>query len=347
MVVASLATVVVALAVPAHADSTMALSESLFDEGRRLMTAGQYAEACPKLEESYRLDPATGTLLNLATCHEKSGKTATAWAEYREAIAAARRDGRPDRVKFATEHAAALESKLSRLTISVSGDAETPGLEVRLDGKGLGKGSWGVAVPVDPGKHRVSALAPGKKEWGSEVDLGAAADQRQVTVPLLSNDPAAGAGPAANDRQPASSPSGVGPGSTTEPAGGNDADRATSSGTWRRPLGYAVGGLGLVGIGVGVGFAVDRSSKMSDRNAICPSGVHCTADQVSRIRGLEKQARTSGQVATVGFVSGGIALAAGVLLVLTAPSKPVTSAFASIRVSRDAEATWVSAGGAW
>jgi hypothetical protein len=347
MVVASLVTGFVAMAVPARADSTIVLSESLFVEGKRLMAAGQYAEACPKLEESYRLDPATGTLLNLATCHEKAGKIATAWAEYREAIGACRKDGRPDRETFATEHAKALESVLSRLTIVAPDAAQVPGLEVRLDGKALGKGSWGTAIPLDPGEHHVSASAPGKKAWESKVELGASAGQQQVTVPPLSDDRPAQAGPAPNSRSTGDS-SGAGTGLGNH-AGSESTERTTSSATWRRPVGYATGGLGLVLLGVGTAFMVDRNSKLSDRDAICPLGLHCTSDESSRISHLTRQARTSGQVATVGFVSGGVALVGGILLVLTAPSKQVASPSAaiSVRAWRDAHATWVSAGGAW
>ncbi len=198
-----------------------------------------------------------------------------------------------------------------------------------------------MAMPLDPGKHRVSARAPGKKEWISDVELGSAADQRQITVPLLSDATAAGAPPPVN-------PPGAAAG-LTKPAGDQGTERAAGSGTWRRPLGYAVGGLGLVGIGVGVAFAVDRSSKLSDRSAICPGGIHCTVDDASRIDRLTEQARTSGQIATVGFVAGGVALAAGVVLILTAPTKPAASALTSvsIRVSRDTGATWLSAGGEW
>src|SRR6185295_11820463 len=72
-------------------------AEKLFTEARKLLEAGKYAEACQKLADSHQLDPAVGTLLNLAQCYTKLGKTATAWATYQEAAAAAKAAGQPDR----------------------------------------------------------------------------------------------------------------------------------------------------------------------------------------------------------------------------------------------------------
>jgi hypothetical protein len=118
----------VARAAPAEGESDeRALATALFREGRRLMAEGRPAEACPKLEESQRLDPGGGTLLNLALCHELEGRTATSWSEFANALSIARRDHRDDRAAEAQRHMASLEPKLARLRLVVPADARCPG----------------------------------------------------------------------------------------------------------------------------------------------------------------------------------------------------------------------------
>lgn len=173
----------------AQAETKAAVADALYRQARDLMAAGKYDEACPKLAQSQQLDPATGTLLNLAACHEKQGKLATAWLEYSDALVAARRDGREDRVQYARERAAELEPKLSRLTLLLAPNADTPGLTIELDGTSVGLAVFGVPTPVDPGKHSVRASAPGKKPQIFSIEV-AVADQQSLSIPPLEDAPA-------------------------------------------------------------------------------------------------------------------------------------------------------------
>src|SRR5437899_2884511 len=88
------------------------IAEQLFDDGRALLEAKRYPEACAKLAESQRLDPGGGTLLNLGICRELEGKTASAWAVLRDALGQAVSDKRSDREEVARAHLARLEPRL-------------------------------------------------------------------------------------------------------------------------------------------------------------------------------------------------------------------------------------------
>src|SRR5687768_2981870 len=48
-----------------------AAAEALFRQGRQAADAGDHAKACEKFKESNRLDPALGTVFNIADCEEK------------------------------------------------------------------------------------------------------------------------------------------------------------------------------------------------------------------------------------------------------------------------------------
>src|SRR6516165_8666630 len=71
----------------------------LFFEARKLVAAGQYSSACPKFEESYRLDPGIGTNFNLADCYEHTGRIASAWARFLDVAASTRAAGQIEREK--------------------------------------------------------------------------------------------------------------------------------------------------------------------------------------------------------------------------------------------------------
>lgn len=165
------------------------LAETLYREGRRLAAEHRYDEAAAKLSESYRIDPGVGTLLALAVCHEAQGRLATAWVEFSDAMRAAQRDKREDRVQLAREHLTQIEPKLSRLTIAIAPQETGVALELRLDGVRIGPAALGVAVPIDPGHHRIDATSPGKLSFSQEVTVGPNADQRVVVIPPLKDPP--------------------------------------------------------------------------------------------------------------------------------------------------------------
>src|SRR5688572_1623106 len=73
-----------------------AAAEVLFEQGRALLLEGKVDQACPKLSESLRLDRGIGTMLFLAECWQRMGKTASAWAQFREAeiVAGQEKDAR-------------------------------------------------------------------------------------------------------------------------------------------------------------------------------------------------------------------------------------------------------------
>lgn len=302
-----LLTPVVARAASA-ADS--AAAQALFDQAKRLLKEGKAAEACPKLEESQRLDPGSGTLINLARCYELTERLASAWNKYLEAAAAAAASGNAQREKEARARATALRPTLSELVIDVSPSARAmSGLEVTRDGERVGPAQWNVALPADAGEHRVAATAPGHEPWQSVVVVKGPGGTFRATVPALA--PAGGAPPPAVNTPPESPPA-----SATEPA-----PRSGGLGT-QRTVALVAGGVGVVGVVVGSIFGVKSKSQHDEAEKYC-DGNRCTD-----ARGVSagNSAYASGTVSTVAMIIGGAGLAAGVTLWLTAPKAPSTAA---------------------
>jgi hypothetical protein len=166
--VAVLVSMLIATSGVAHAQN-LAAAEALFEEGKRLMDAGRFSEACPKFEESQRLDPGTGTLWHLANCYEKTDRLASAWAKYRQVAQETRRRGEFQKAQAAMDAAKNLEPRLRRIAIDVPPKHAVSGIVIRRDGERVGQGAWSTAVPVDRGRHLVTAEAPGYAPWQQEV----------------------------------------------------------------------------------------------------------------------------------------------------------------------------------
>ncbi|WP_437941955.1 hypothetical protein [Sorangium sp. So ce341] len=147
-------------------------AEQLFREGRALLVEQRFAEACPKLEESQRLEPSLGTKLNLAFCHERLGQVATAWVGFQEALITARTAGDAAREAFAKARIDALAPRVPWLRVRASaGDAGADQVTILLDGAALDPVAWDKELPVDPGEHVVAAAHQGEVFWETTVAL--------------------------------------------------------------------------------------------------------------------------------------------------------------------------------
>jgi tetratricopeptide (TPR) repeat protein len=162
-----------------------ARADALFEQGRSELAAGHLAEACPLLAESYALDPATGCLLALALCHEREGKLATALHSYREAAERSQREGRADRERAARDKLAAIEARVSSLTLDLSALQEQPASEVRVNGALLSATERSRALPLDGGDVEVEVSSPGQQPWRTRVTLAASGDAHTLVVPAL------------------------------------------------------------------------------------------------------------------------------------------------------------------
>jgi hypothetical protein len=291
-----------------------AAAEALFVEAKRLMAAGRHGEACPKLAESQRLDPGGGTLVALALCHEAEGKTASAWAEFGEALTLALKDGRVDRATVAREHSARLEPKLSRLTIHVPPEiASLRGIEIVQDGVLLGRPAWGTALPVDPGEHRVEARATGKKTWSGSVVVAPDGDRKELSVGSL-GDEAAASGPTA-----AASSSAV-PLPSSTVASMPPAAPAPEPASGRRTAGFVVGGAGLALVGAASYFGLRAIANHKTATTYCPNPPTCQNHDAVDANDTSK---TQATLSTIGFGLGAAALGVSAYLLLSgAPDKP-------------------------
>jgi hypothetical protein len=296
------ATLVIGILAAHSAQAQSATAEALFQEGKALMKSKQYEQACPKLEESYRQDPATGALLALAMCHEKQGKLAAAWAEFIDVASRSKQEGRKDRADSARKSAEALYPRLSQLTLKVDSESATiQGLEVRRDGEVVGQGAWGTAVPVDPGQHKIEVSAPGRESWSTVVAVGPEGDRRTVDIPTLKA--------AARVQDSQANAASTNAGGKSQPPSDTPSSNPKDMSTLQI-VGLVTAGVGVVGLGLGTYFGISAIKGKSDTDPACPNE-NCI-DQASYDK--RHDAVASGNLATIAFIAGGVLAATGTTL---------------------------------
>jgi hypothetical protein len=293
---------IAALVLPGEATAEEArdpvAAEALFAEGHKLMEERDYARACRKLEESYRLDPVTGAQFALALCHEKEGRLASAWVEFMEVASRANAEGYSEREKAAREHAEALVGELSYLRLEVAPEtASLPNLVVTRDGVALGAAAWGTSIPIDAGEHVVTATAPGYEPWTTRFTIAVEPERSSVLVPKLT--PRAAPPP------------------KSMPVNAAQRETATIFGLAPSPLRYvgvSLGGAGIACLGLATYSVIRASAKQTASNADCGGADNNDCGPVGeqdRLAAIE-----SAELATVSSIAGVALLGAGVGLLL-------------------------------
>lgn len=292
---------------PVRAQATAAnarAAQLLFDEAKRLADQKDFTAACPKFVQSHQLDPAGGTILHAADCHEHERKLASAWAEYNEALSYAIKANRADREAIARARIVVLGPKLAKLQVRLPPRAKSlTGFGIWLDGTRIGAGSLAEApIPVDAGSHLVEARADGHLSASQQFVI---VDGREQTIAFeeLALDPAAKTDAAKE---------------ATAPVPQSDPSRGRA----QRVAGGALLGAGGVGLALGTIFGI-RALAIGDQADRCTLGSRGTGCPQAAVDD-QSAARSSGTVSTIGFLVGGVLAAGGAILYFTAPTSTQT-----------------------
>ncbi|WP_428263539.1 hypothetical protein [Haliangium sp.] len=292
-------------------------AEALFHEARDLMAAGQYTDACPKLEQSLALYPTVGSRLNLALCYERSDRPASAWRHYREVVA---QEGQGPRADVARQHAAALEPSIPRLVVRAApAAASIAGLVVTRDGVLVQPAEFGAAIYVDPGEHTLRAEAPGHRPFQMNVRVQKG-EQVVVVVPTLEPEPASEPTPepaseptpepdSAADATPDASPTPAG--APVEGAESPIGPAPEPGSGLRRTVAWTAGGGGGVLLVVGLGFGLAANSAWDDARDIGRCDATTLVCEDSRGPGLVDTARSRARVSSIAVGAGAALLATG------------------------------------
>lgn len=283
MLVRSLVGLFIVCSMPSAANAqspgASAEAEQLFRDGKSLMAAGDYAQACEAFAGSMRQEPLPTTAVNLADCREKNQQYASAWGAFLEAARLARSRPELDALRaLAESRAKTLEPRLSRLTIVVSDDRAVPGLVITRNGVPIEAAAWNRAMPVDGDTYLVEGNAPSFEPWSARVKVGAAQDAQTLAMPALVQLTIATAAP-------------------------TKARPARLTGTRKAALGLGAGGL----LGLGAGLVLELKS----RGTYDDAKTAATADERHNLTDEANQQRLFGTIAA----GAGIALiGAGVYL---------------------------------
>ncbi len=229
----------------------------LYDDAIRLLSAGDYAKACPMIERVTQMAPeGLGAKITLAECYEEQGKLAHAYTIFVHTQKVAQEKGQTERSQKAAARADALRPKLAQITFTGSQSlASGSGLRVEIDGVSIESPQLAEPRYVDAGTHHIVAFANDERRNESTIDITAGAVQEIPIRELLNL--------SAREVPPDSSTPSDSWGSSSSTVPTWDAEPTPSKQVAKQvfPVWSAVvGGFGLVAIGVGAAFKLDSAA---------------------------------------------------------------------------------------
>lgn len=282
-------------------EASRRMVRELSQEGVAAYQAGKYDKALNRLEEAYRMLKTAPLAYWSAKALEKLGKLVEASERYRAAERAAiDPDGDPVPQRQAQADARdareALEPRIPRLVIQLAG-ATDENTQVRVDSVLVPTNLLGHAIPVNPGRRRVTATN-GEREVERLIELSES-ESGTVTLEL----------PPANRKTSSTSTSAR----AREPV--NTKDTGSGGAGWQPWAGWLSVGVGAAGLGVGTVAAIMVYDKRTEWNC---NDAGCPPDLTDAQRSEGEALRT---LSATGFIVGGVLVATGVTLLLTTPKK--------------------------
>ena len=293
-------------AAPAAAQAGAA-AEALFQEGASAAEAGNYALACDKFEASQKLDPAAGTLLNIADCKEQLGLVASAWELYLEA--AAKFTEGDERIAYANDHAKRLEAKLPRIRLIL--DSPPSGARVLKDQTVIPLAVLGTALPVDPGTHNYTLEVPGHEASKANVTV-AEGESKDVQLSV---------GPATKSAQPEVSTRGEESAPEQALSASPEEQEATRASSAKRTWGWLSLGIGVAGIAAGSVTGLMVIDKKNIVESDCRDDF-CRTDTGTA---AASDGATLSIVSTASFIVGALGTGTGLYLLLSGTEERPTA----------------------
>jgi hypothetical protein len=298
--------------------------KALYHEARELHRAGKWKEAVAKALDAYKAAPTPVTALQAATFLVEGGRLVEARDLARAVTQLPASPRESDKGREARTDAASLAATLDSRIPKIALAARPANVDVTLDARPLTVADASAWQGVDPGVHTMIVRAGDRICTTISVTLAEGEartiDLHDVTSTCRPSEPA----PIEAAPHPVAGP--VPPPLATPPLPPVDPVRtsghAEAGGLGPRQwAGIALGGLGLVAVGVGGYLALDAKSSYDGVAGDCPPR-GCTSSAFDVRNGARSQADVATGVMVVG---GGAAVAGAVLFFLGRSERSATT----------------------